>query len=157
MRKRDGLWIAAAVLILDRITKILSFSLPEAGQVLIPGAVRLRLTRNEGIAFSLLSGKPWLLGILSLAIILAAGWYLRKKRMSRPVTAGLMMMLGGAAGNMMDRFFLGYVPDMIELLFVDFAVFNAADAFLTAGCAIVIGCLLFQKEELHGRDGRENH
>jgi len=157
VRKRDGLWIAAAVLILDRITKILSFSLPEAGQVLIPGAVRLRLVRNEGIAFSMLSGKPWLLGILSLAIILAAGWYLRNKRMSRTVTAGIMMMLGGAAGNMIDRFFLGYVPDMIELLFVDFAVFNVADAFLTSGCAIVIGCLLFQKEESHDGNGRENH
>ena len=49
-----------------------------------------------------------------------------------------MMMLGGALGNMLDRFLTGFVPDLIEFLFVRFAVFNLADACLVIGCGLVI-------------------
>ncbi len=49
---------------------------------------------------------------------------------------GLMLMLGGAVGNMIDRFATGYVPDMIDLLFMNFAVFNVADMCLCIGCAL---------------------
>ena len=57
-----------------------------------------------------------------------------------------MMMLGGAAGNMIDRFIRGYVPDMFEVLFMKFAIFNVADACLCVGCALVIIRLLSGKE-----------
>ena len=137
--------IAAAVLAADRITKILAPGIPREGQVLIPGVLGLRYAENRGIAFSLLSGRPWLLGLLSLALIAGAFVFLRKKTLHPLSLAGLMMMLGGAAGNMFDRFVLGYVPDMVEVLFVDFAVFNVADACLCAGCALVIIRLLCEK------------
>ena len=145
--KRCWPWVtAAAVLAADRITKILAPGIPAEGQVLIPGIVGLRYAENKGIAFSLLSGMPWLLGVLSLAIIAAAFLVLRKKQVHPLALAGLMMMLGGAAGNMIDRFLHGYVPDMIEFLFVKFAIFNVADACLCAGCALVIIRLLFGKD-----------
>ena len=145
--KRCWPWVtAAAVLAADRITKILALGIPAEGQVLIPGIVGLRYAENKGIAFSLLSGVPWLLGVLSLAIIAAAFLVLRKKQVHPLALAGLMMMLGGAAGNMIDRFLHGYVPDMIEFLFVKFAIFNVADACLCAGCALVIIRLLFGKD-----------
>ena len=145
--KRAWPWlIAAGVFILDRITKILALNIPENGQVLIPGVLGLRYAENRGIAFSLLSGRPWLLGLLSLAIIIAAALYLRKKRLHPVTLAGLMMMLGGAAGNMLDRFVRGYVPDMVEFLFVHFAIFNIGDACLCAGCALVIARLLFSRD-----------
>ena len=134
--------IAAAVLAADRATKILAPGIPPEGQVLIPGVVGLRYAENKGIAFSMLSGQPWLLGLLSLAIITAAFLYLRKKAIRPAALAALMLMLGGAAGNMIDRFVHGYVPDMIEFLFVRFAVFNVADACLCIGCAwLVLQCL----------------
>lgn len=146
IRKAGYGWIAAGVFALDRVTKILAPGIPEGGCVLIPGVVGLRYAENRGIAFSLLSGRPWLLGLLSLVIIVAAFFLLRGKNLPGMTLCGLMMMLGGAAGNMVDRFFLGYVPDMIEFLFVDFAIFNAADAFLCVGCALVILRLLFGKD-----------
>ncbi len=147
--------MAAAVFLLDRLTKIASRGIPEEGTTLIPGVIGLRYTRNTGMAFSLFSGHPWLLGLLSLIIITAAFLYLRKKRISRPAMIGLMMMLGGAAGNMVDRFLTGYVEDMIELLFVRFAIFNIADAALTIGCVIAAAVLLSgteqkEPEELEG-------
>ncbi len=139
--------IAAAVFAADRVTKILAPGIPGDGRTLIPGIIGLRYAENRGIAFSLLSGIPWALGALSLMIITAVFFFLRGKKLHPVTLAGLMMMLGGAAGNMTDRFIHGFVPDMIELLFVEFAIFNVADVFLCIGCAIVILRLLFGKEQ----------
>ena len=139
--------IAAAVLAADRVTKILARGIPEGGQVVIPGVVGLRYAENKGIAFSMLSGMPWVPGLLSLLVIVAAFIFLRKKELHPLSRAGLMMMLGGAVGNMIDRFAYGFVPDMIEVLFMKFAIFNVADACLCVGCALVIIRLLFIRDE----------
>ena len=135
--------IAASVLAADRVTKILARGIPEGGQVVIPGVVGLRYAENKGIAFSMLSGMPWVPGLLSLLVIVAAFIFLRKKELHPLSRAGLMMMLGGAVGNMIDRFAYGFVPDMIEVLFMKFAIFNVADACLCVGCALVIIRLVF--------------
>ena len=146
MRKLWPWGIAAAVFIADRVAKILAPRIPEDGQALIPGVLGLRYAENRGIAFSLLSGMPWVLGLVSLVIIAAVFFFLRGKKLRAMTLAGLMMMLGGAAGNMLDRFIHGFVPDMIEVLFVQFAVFNVADMFLCIGCGLVILQLLFGRE-----------
>ena len=149
--------LAIAVVVLDRVTKVLAPGLPAEGWTLIPGMVGLRYAENKGVAFSLLAGKPFLLGILSLVIIVAAFFVLRKKQLAPfPVTA-LMLMLGGAVGNMLDRFFTGYVPDMIEFLFVRFAIFNVADSALTVGCALMILSLLFRKKDWENTDISEDN
>ncbi len=142
MRKVWPWAVAAAVFIADRVTKILAPGIPENGVVLIPGVIGLRYAENRGIAFSLLSGAPWVLGVVSLLIIAAAFFCLRGKKLQPLALTGLLMMLGGAAGNMVDRFVHGFVPDMIEVLFVNFAIFNVADTFLCIGCGLVIISLL---------------
>lgn len=142
MRKGWPWWMAAAVFALDRATKALAGNIPPEGQTLIPGVLGLRYTENTGAAFSLFSGHPWLLGAVSAIAIAAAFLFLRKKEVALLARAGLMMMLGGAAGNMADRFLTGYVPDMIEVLFTRFAVFNIADTFLCVGCALTAVSLL---------------
>ena len=145
-------WIALAVFLADRGTKYLWDRIPKEGMPLIPGILGLFPARNTGMAFSLFSGRPWLLGILSLVLMIGAFLYFRGKRLTALTGIGLMLMLGGAAGNMTDRFLTGYVPDLIELLFVRFAIFNVADVSLVAGCAIVVTDL-FRGE----RNGRNNH
>ena len=116
--------------------------------MLIPGILGLTPARNTGMAFSLLSGHPWLLAGLSLVMIAGAFLFLRGKQLSPLTRTGLMLMLGGALGNLADRLVLGWVPDMIEFLFVRFAVFNVADACLTVGCGLVILDLF--RGEKHG-------
>ena len=140
-------WVAPAVFLGDQATKALALRLPPEGLVLIPGVLALRLRRNTGMAFSLLSGYPGLLGALSLILMAGAFLLLRKKRMPALARTGLMMMLGGAAGNAADRLIRGYVIDMVEPLFVNFAVFNLADACLVVGCGLVMIAIL--------RGGRE--
>ena len=71
--------LALAVFIADRVTKILAPGIPGEGQTLIPGVLGLRYAENRGIAFSLLSGMPWALGFMSLAIIAAVCFFLRRK------------------------------------------------------------------------------
>jgi signal peptidase II len=115
--------------------------------VLIPGVLGLRYAENKGIAFSLLSGHPRILGLLSLALIAGGFLWLRKKEIGDFPLTGLALMAGGAAGNMFDRLIRGYVPDMIETLFVSFPIFNIADSCLTVGCVLVMFSLLFRPKD----------
>ena len=146
MKKKKVLFwsIVIAALVIDRITKELAAGIPETGITLIPGVLGLRYTENRGAAFSMLSGYPRLLGVLSLALIAAGFLWLRKKTFAVFPLAGLALMAGGAAGNMPDRLIRGFVPDMIETLFVNFPVFNIADSCLTAGCVMLMISLLFR-------------
>ena len=137
-RLRKEYAVAPVVLAADRVLKMAAFRLPEEGKVLIPGVLGLRYAENRGIAFSMLSGEPRLLGLLSLMAV--AGmilWVWKKERKAFPLAA-MMLMIGGALGNAIDRLVLGFVPDMIEALFVRFAIFNLADAALTVGCGMMV-------------------
>ena len=127
IKKSLGFWlIAAAVLILDRITKELAPGLPADGFTLIPGVISLRYAENTGIAFSLLSGLPRLTGILGLAIVIGGYVWLRNKEFAVLPLTGLALMAGGATGNMLDRLIFGCVRDLFELLFMDFYILSAS-------------------------------
>ena len=147
MKKKWLFWgIVIAVLIADRITKELAPGIPAEGITLIPGVIGLRYAENVGAAFSMLSGAPRLLGVLSLALIAGGYLWLRKKEISPLPLTGLALMAGGASGNMFDRLIRGFVPDMIETQFVNFPVFNAADSCLVIGCVLVMVSILTAKE-----------
>ena len=135
-RKTMPWWIAIGVFIADRVTKALA-SREIAPFPLIPGVIGYRYARNTGMAFSLLSGRPWLLGAISLLILIAGFFALRRCELDGLSRVGAMLVLGGAVGNMADRFATGYVTDMLELLFMDFAIFNLADVCLTVGCGLM--------------------
>ncbi len=145
--KRMFWLIVILVLIVDRITKELAPGIPAEGIGIIPGVVGLRYAENKGMAFSMLSGAPRLLGVLSLALIVGGFIWLRKKKIPTFPLAGLALMAGGAAGNMFDRLIRGYVPDMIETRFITFPVFNVADSCLVIGCILLIISLLFRKQD----------
>ena len=148
MKKKTVFWlVVAVVLIVDRITKELAGGIPAEGITLIPGVIGLRYTENAGAAFSMLSGAPRLLGVLSLAVITGGYVWLRKKEIAPFPMTGLALMAGGAAGNMFDRLIRGFVPDMIETQFVRFPVFNIADSCLTVGCVLVMISLLCRPKD----------
>lgn len=138
-------WIALAAVALDQGVKALARQ--AEGCTLIPGVLAFTYAENTGMAFSLLSGRPWLLALLSVGLILLGWRILRRYRLGPWSRAAAMMMLGGAVGNLIDRLFTGYVVDMFEILFVRFAIFNVADAFLTVGCILMAASLLFRPQE----------
>ena len=99
----------------------------------IPYLMDLTYTQNTGAAFSSFSGMTWLLTLVSLVAALLWKNYF-------PGAWGklsLALILAGAVGNLIDRAFLGFVTDMFETTFMNFAVFNVADI-----CVVVGGFLM---------------
>ena len=72
---------------------------------------------------------------------------LRRYRLGTLASVAAMLMLGGAAGNMIDRLVHGYVVDMFEVLLFRFAIFNVADAALTVGCVLMAVSLLLRPDD----------
>lgn len=133
------LFLALVLAGTDQLIKALTVSFIDVGEKInvIPGVIGLTHTHNTGMAFSMLSNTGWLLPVVScllivvLIVILFAGKFNTFERVC------LAMAIGGAIGNGVDRLLYGYVVDMIEVQFVNFAIFNFAD------CCIVVGCIMF--------------
>ena len=149
MTKKRGLLLAlfmAAIVAADQITKALVRAhIPFGGEVpLIPGVVRLTYTENVGAAFSMLKGARWFFLVLVLVFFAGVGLLIRKKYLTKPAELWALAAVGGGAlGNAVDRALFGSVTDMIEPLFINFAVFNVADCFITCGAIFLIVYVLF--------------
>ncbi|MDD6259340.1 MAG: signal peptidase II [Erysipelotrichaceae bacterium] len=132
---------AIITIILDQFTKFYIEGHEALHNVtVIPGFFHIAFVRNTGMAWSLLSGQT---GILALASAVAIGvmiWYLLTHKCSTLTKISLGLMLGGAAGNMIDRLFIGNVRDFLDfyIFHYDFPVFNIADSALTIGVILLI-------------------
>jgi signal peptidase II len=134
-------FIAAALLVAaDQLVKLgirTSFVLGQQ-VTLIPNVVGLTYVQNTGMAFSSLSGQTAFLALVSLVASVGIAIILAKNLLfSNPYGKWpLALILAGAVGNLIDRVFMGFVTDMIEVLFINFAVFFVAD------CCVVVGGIL---------------
>ena len=142
---------AAIIVIADQVTKYLVLTgIPLHGYVqAIPGLFHFTYVQNNGAAFSMLQGARWFFVLLFLVLTVAVVWDTVKKAMPfTPLERWLIVCIyAGGLGNILDRVRLGYVVDMIELEFMNFAVFNVADCFITCGCILLIlHLVLFNKE-----------
>ena len=139
MRKLALLGMGIVILVLDRVVKmwvLASFTLGEA-RPLIPGLVGLRYTRNTGMAFSFLVDHQWVPMIVAPLVLIGLGIVLYKRVFSCPVQQFCVVaLMAGGLGNWLDRILYGYVVDMFELLFMNFAVFNVADIFITLSAPV---------------------
>ena len=122
--------ISALILGVDLWTKHLSYIHFSDGSelVMIPNFLSFVFLKNTGAAWSMLEGARWLFVGLTLVII----WYVLKLFKEETNIWKLItysILLAGAAGNLIDRAFLGYVRDMIKVLIFGyhFPVFNVAD------------------------------
>ena len=143
---------AGLVLLLDQLSKSLAVAnLPLGSNApLLPGLLSLQLVQNTGAAFSLFTGNPQLLGLVSLLVSIGiAVWIQRQEQLTLTRSLGVGLLLGGALGNGLDRWRLGYVVDFLAIVPVSFPVFNLADV------AINLAVLCFAIELLgnHGQSG----
>ncbi|MBU6455856.1 MAG: signal peptidase II [Cyanobacteria bacterium REEB67] len=109
---------------------------------LLDGFMQLHLTENTGAAFSLGRDNGGLMtAIAAIVTTLLIGWAFWRHKVNpdtfilEKIGAGLI--LGGAFGNLYDRFSLGRVTDFLQFTFIDFPIFNVADALIDVGIALI--------------------
>ena len=118
------------IVLLDQVSKFLILNTLgfERSQNIIPNLLNFTLVKNRGAAFSLLSNSTSLLTIISiLASLLLITVIIRFPPRSYWNLTGLAYLLGGTLGNGIDRLFKGYVLDFLDLVPINFPIFNVAD------------------------------
>ena len=135
--------LAALTLVLDQASKMWALRSLTPGEAvdLVGDAIRLNLVRNPGAAFSLGDGSTWILTIISLTIVV---WVVvgARKVGNLPWAVALGLLLGGALGNLVDRFFRppgpgqGHVVDFID--YFGWFVGNVADIAIVAAAGIIM-------------------
>lgn len=134
--------VAGIVAVLDQATKAWAVAALSDGPIRLVGdVVQLRLTRNPGGAFSLLTGFTPLLAVLAAAMAVVIVRTTRRTA-DRAMAYSLALVLGGAVGNLVDRlvrdpgFLRGEVVDFVKLSF--WPTFNLADSAITVGVTLVV-------------------
>jgi signal peptidase II len=149
--------IAGGVFALDRLTKLAveaRLSLYDIHKV-IPGFFEITRSENSGVAFGILDGSTagWrtpLLILLSLAAVLGIGVMIWKtERLSRASLWGFGLILGGAAGNLLDRAVVGRVTDflLVSIGSYQWPTFNIADSGIDIGAVVLLIELLRSKRQ----------
>lgn len=145
-RLRLGLLLAAAVLLLDQLSKwwvLEVVELERLGQIRVMPFMNLTMVWNRGVTFGLLGSdlwwKPLLLGGVAILIALALLRWLARAESAR-VAWGLGLVLGGAVGNVIDRARFGAVVDFVHLHAAGYSwyVFNIADAAIVCGVGLLL-------------------
>jgi signal peptidase II len=136
-RPDRALITAAIVVILDQWTKWLAFKglTPGESDSILPG-ISLGQTRNEGIAFGVFAGRPWIVFSLMAIALGVLVWFYAHNRGRPGLWLATGLLLGGAIGNAIDRISLGYVRDFIN--FPHFPTFNVADMAITFGVIVLV-------------------
>jgi signal peptidase II len=129
--------VAVAVIVVDQITKaIVRAEIDPFEQVHVLPGVKLVHTENTGVAFSALSGGGPLVVIVAV-VALAALLVFFFTHLSRPlVWLPTGLLLGGAAGNLIDRVRAGSVTDFVK--FPHWPAFNVADIAVTVGVIVLV-------------------
>ena len=148
--RRTGLLVALAlalaVFLLDQGLKTLVEGSMRPGEsiAVIPGVLSITHIRNDGGAFGILGGSQAVLLAGSAVAVGVVLWMFLASQSSRLTTLGCGLILGGAAGNLLDRLTTGEVTDYVHFSF--WYIFNAADAAITVGvAALLISALRPQK------------
>ncbi len=144
----------AVACVLDQVTKLwVRTSIPEGTAVpFIPGIMELFHVSNTGAAFSVGSGNALFFVALTVVVIAAlVSFVVREKNLPLPLIALLGGVAGGGIGNAIDRVLYGQVTDFFATTFVNFAVFNVADIFVTCGILIAfVYWIIWDKKQQQG-------
>ncbi|WP_438951554.1 signal peptidase II [Porticoccus sp.] len=147
MQSHAGWYLLSGLVILvDQITKYwASASLVYGRAVELLPILNLTLLHNPGAAFSFLSEaggwQRWFFTVVALAVSIFIGlWMARLGRGKTLLGIALALVLGGAIGNLLDRVFLGYVVDFIDIHYLNYhwPAFNVADSAITVGAILLV-------------------
>lgn len=115
---------------------------PGEPQPFIQGLLQFNIITNPGAAFSLGSSNGEVMGVVATVFsLLIFAWIVNRIFSTLPLHVveqlGMGCILGGAIGNLLDRFKQGQVTDFLEFTFIQFPVFNVADALIDVGIVLL--------------------
>src|SRR2546423_14263175 len=155
------LWLPAAVVALDQATKAaVRAAVPLHSKVtIVPGFMDFTHVRNTGAAFGILNAaefpfKTIVIAVIATAALVGVGMYAASLAHHQLVARiGLSLIIGGAAGNLLDRVVAGSVVDFVDVYWrsYHFWAFNAADSAITVGVAIMIFDMLDVRDRSSSR------
>lgn len=134
--------LIASLVGIDQLIKFLVVNQlqPIGEKMLIPGFIQLHYVENDGAMMGLMQGKTTFMIIAAAAVLIILFALIFSKKIKFGfLYICLVMVVSGGIGNIIDRIFRGFVVDYIEVLFVDFYVFNFADCLVTVSAFLIIG------------------
>lgn len=139
---------AVVVLVaLDQLSKFLVITKlkPVGTTTVVDGILQFRYVENTGAAFSMLSNNTTLLSVVTSLIMVAILVALFAGKVTDKLQyISLVIVVAGGIGNLIDRIARGYVVDFIEYTFVNYAVFNVADIFVTIGALLLVASIVME-------------
>lgn len=154
--KKKLIFVSLICLFLDQLMKSLLHKFLYVNQTIeILPFFSITYVRNEGAAWSLFTGRQFLLILMSfIALILLYYYFVKNKKINSFEQMSYGILFGGILGNLMDRIIRGYVIDFFDFKIGSYAfpVFNFADICIVIGIFFVI--LFLWKEEKNGTDCR---
>jgi len=146
--RRLEIWLPIVIVVLDQLTKaVIRATLPlHESATVIPGFFDFTHVRNTGAAFGMLNsvdfpGKTLFLSLIAAGALVGIAMYSMALATHQwAARLGLALVSGGAAGNLIDRLFIGSVVDFIDVYWQSwhFWTFNIADSAITVGVTIMI-------------------
>src|SRR5438874_6622748 len=146
--RRLEIWLPILIVAVDQLTKAaIRATLPlHESMTVVPGFIDFTHVRNTGAAFGILNAadfpfKSLVIGLIAAAALAGVAVYAGNLARHQLVARiGLALILGGAAGNLLDRFFAGSVIDFVDVYWRNyhFWAFNIADSAITIGVTIMI-------------------
>ncbi|MGL4796653.1 MAG: signal peptidase II [Paraclostridium sp.] len=134
-----------ALIVIDQISKYLALNnLAQIGSIpIIENIFHLTYVENRGAAFGMFQDNQIIFIIVALGASIVGLYYLYKKKLNWIGNLGIVLIISGAIGNLIDRVRLGFVVDYFDFRFIWDYVFNVADIFVVVGTILLCIYIMF--------------
>lgn len=141
--------IIVLLICLDQIIKYWALNfLKEIGSIpVIENIFNLTYVENRGAAFGMLQNNQTIFIVVAALASCYGLYYLHTKKVSNIGKIGILLIISGAIGNLIDRVRLGFVVDYLDFHIIWSYVFNLADCFVVVGTVLLCAYILFNEEE----------
>lgn len=131
--------IIFGLLVIDQLSKIWALTyLKDIGSIpIIENVFHLTYVENRGAAFGMLQNNQIIFIVVALVASIYGLYYLSKNKVHITGKVGIILVISGAIGNLIDRVRLGFVVDYFDFRFIWDYVFNVADIFVVVGTIIL--------------------
>lgn len=150
--KAIGLLLAAILVLIDQITKILASNYLKDGEPIsiIKDVFSLHYLENTGAAFGIFKDQQLffiIMTIMVLGVVLYAYLKLPETKKYRPLKYIMIFIIAGALGNFIDRILYNYVVDFFYFELINFPIFNMADCYVSLSAIVLVILFIFYYKE----------